>query len=280
MADAERSSVSASVRGVAVAETRGPQHNQAVIVAIISAVGVILAALIPVLLSRNGSGQPPTASVTVSSPSGAATASTRSVETLGGPRLASLVLEDDFSTTLDRWPHLTETRRSAGYASGTYEIAAAAKAETSAFLRRDKAPSAGDVLVQVDGRLTMGKAGNGYGLICRATDQENYYRFNITNDGYYGIFKVQDGNETALRGPSKSTAISSSHLNQIQALCVSYSDPPRTELRLWINGTAVENVVDDSRPVNGYQVGLYARDVSGGGTRWEFDNFQLWELTG
>ena len=261
-----------------MAEMRGPQRNPAVVVAIIGAVGVILAALIPVLLSRNDSGQAPTASTTTSPPSATGTASNRQVETLGGPRPARLVLEDDFSTTLDRWPHLNEKARSAGYASGRYEMATAAIAEIPAFLRPDKAR---DVLLQVDGRLFRGNPGNGYGVICKATDEDNYYRFNITNGGFYGIFKVQGGRGRALAGPARSAAISSTDLNETRALCVSHpGPPPRTELRLWINGTQVPTVVDDSLPVDGDLVGLYARDVSGGGTGWEFDNFQLWNLAG
>ena len=189
-----------------------------------------------------------------------------------------MIMNDDFSTKSNGWTQIDDRNRRTAYVSGAYEVSARAATQIIAFPRSGP-KSTGDVLIRVDGRRLTGEPSHGYGLVCKSSDSNNLYRFNITSDGYYGIIKVSAGKEYPLQGASPSDAMSSTKPNQIQALCVSNPDPPSTELRLWVNGHELKTVVDSSPPLaDGTRVGIYARDTSGGGTTWSFDNFQLWEL--
>jgi hypothetical protein len=245
-------------------------------------IGVALILLVIVIIIANsGTTAPPRTSITAG-PSPTITSlvpRTTNVPTLDGVRRAVLIMEDDFSTMANRWDVVDDRTRRIAYSSEAYELYAKTAIQLIAFPRRDGQLATGDVLLEVDGRLQSGKTRHGYGLVCKYTDLGNLYRFNITNDGHYGIIKVSGRTEKALQGATPSDAISPTKPNHIQALCVSHADPPSTELSLWVNGSKVKTVVDSARPLpNGTRVGIYARDNSGGGTTWIFDNFRAWRL--
>jgi len=192
-----------------------------------------------------------------------------------------MIMKDDFSTKSNGWDEVNDEGRRITYRSGTYELLAKKATQIIAYPHPAGRQSSGDVLVQVDGSLQAGKTSHGYGVVCKSNDPNSLYRFNITNDGHYGIIKVSGGVEYRLQGATPSDAISPTGFNRLQALCVSYPDPPSTELSLWVNGHELKTIVDRSPPLpDGMRAGIYARDNSGdgGGTTWRFDNFRLWQL--
>lgn len=81
-----------------------------------------------------------------------------------------------------------------------------------------------------------------YGVVCRYQDQDNYYFFEISYDGYYRIGKVWNGVFSLIgMGAAKtSSAINIGDYNQITATCV------ENELSLTINGIFIETVYDNT----------------------------------
>ncbi len=64
-----------------------------------------------------------------------------------------------------------------------------------------------DVRLHVRVRQVEGTFNNWMGVLCRQQDEENYYLFAISADGYYLLLRVVDGLATPLAGPTASDAI-------------------------------------------------------------------------
>ncbi|MBP8947829.1 MAG: hypothetical protein KBG73_03245, partial [Candidatus Promineofilum sp.] len=53
-----------------------------------------------------------------------------------------------------------------------------------------------DVVITTEARQVDGPNDNAYGVICRYQDEENFYAFMVSGDGYFAIGKYQSGSET------------------------------------------------------------------------------------
>ncbi len=127
-----------------------------------------------------------------------------------------------------------------------------------------------DVTVSVQMRHVQGAINNWMGVMCRQQDEENYYLFAISADGYYLILRVEDGEPTPLTGPQASDVILTGRAaNTLEARCRG------TSLSLRVNDTLLVTRVDDALSAEGY-VGLFADAVGRGQTTTvAFDNFTL-----
>lgn len=127
-----------------------------------------------------------------------------------------------------------------------------------------------DVTIGVQLRHVQGSFNNWMGVLCRQQDEENYYLFAISADGYYLLLRVQDGAPTALTGPQTSAAIQKGKaVNTLTARCRG------TSLSLWINDALVVTRVDEALAEAG-QVALFADAVdSGQTTTVAFTDFTL-----
>ena len=113
-----------------------------------------------------------------------------------------------------------------------------------------------------------GPDNNLFGLICRYQNEANYYAFVIGSDGYYGIFRIIDGQQTLIEQQHMdfSTAIHQGNAeNQIQAVCKG------EQLILVVNGEQLLYVTDDA--LSQGDVGLIVGNFSMPGTDILFDNF-------
>jgi len=80
-----------------------------------------------------------------------------------------------------------------------------------------------DAQIEVDAVLVEGPANDALGLICRYQDEENFYGFMISHDGYYGIFKYINGavvmaTEDGSLGYSEAIR-QGGYVNHIRAVC-------------------------------------------------------------
>jgi hypothetical protein len=114
-----------------------------------------------------------------------------------------------------------------------------------------------------------GHLDNHYGLVCRYEDEEFYY-FAISSDGYYGIFRMDGENELrplSGRAMLRSAAIRTDGTdNRIVASCAG------STLTLYVNGEQVAQVRDETL-LKG-DVGMAAGTVSIGGASIWFDEFE------
>jgi len=128
-----------------------------------------------------------------------------------------------------------------------------------------------DVLISMRVRQVEGSQNNWMGLTCRQQDEENYYLFAISADGYYLILKMEEGMRTRLAGPAKSTIISpGKETNQLEVSCEG------STLALSVNGQKLATRTDGS--FTGGNVALFADAVEGGSmTTAAFDAFVISE---
>lgn len=104
-----------------------------------------------------------------------------------------------------------------------------------------------DVEISAQIRQRSGSDNNAYGLICRYQDEENFYLFLISGDGYYAIAKYEDGNEIDyLTGEKPDYYVESEIIsqgnttNQMRIRCED------DELTLFVNGTELVTVTDSA----------------------------------
>lgn len=130
-----------------------------------------------------------------------------------------------------------------------------------------------DQVITAEARQEEGPDDNAYGLICRYQNEENFYLFLISGDGYYAIGKYQTGNEevqylTADNQFQQSDAINQgSATNRIEASCIG------NELSLAVNGLALVTVTDPTF-VTG-DIGIAASTLQPGTSIIEFDNIRV-----
>jgi hypothetical protein len=130
-----------------------------------------------------------------------------------------------------------------------------------------------DVVIRVEARQVSGPNDNAYGIICRYQNEENFYVFLISGDGYYAIGKYQTGDENVVYltengqfQPSDAinTGIAS---NEMEVSCLG------NELSLAVNGAPLVSV-NDPTFVTG-DIGLAASTLQAATGVIEFDNVQV-----
>ena len=130
-----------------------------------------------------------------------------------------------------------------------------------------------DVRINVDAVLMEGPVNDNFGVICRYQDEENYYGFLLSHDGYYGIFKYINGNMVTASEEGNlaySEAIRQGGVvNHIEAICQGNT------LSLSVNDTLLASVVDDS--FTSGKIGLIAGAYDSPGVNVLFDNLKVYQ---
>ncbi len=130
-----------------------------------------------------------------------------------------------------------------------------------------------DVRVEVSATKAGGTDDNQFGLICRYQDENNFYFFIISSDGYYGIGKSKNGKQTLLTGHGNmeySKFINRGHAtNRLRADCVGPS------LAFYVNGQRLARV-NDSDFTKG-DVGLLIGTFTEPETEVYYDNFVVYQ---
>jgi len=130
-----------------------------------------------------------------------------------------------------------------------------------------------DTRVVVDAVLVEGPVNDNFGVICRYQDEENFYGFLLSHDGYYGIFKYMDGNMimTSAEGNLAYSEVirQGGVVNHIEATCQG------STLSLTVNDTLLAAVEDDTFASG--KVGLIAGAYTEPGVSVLFDNFKVYQ---
>ena len=130
-----------------------------------------------------------------------------------------------------------------------------------------------DQVITAEARQAEGPDDNAYGLICRYQNEENFYLFLVSGDGYYAIGKYQSGSDevvylTADNQFQPSDAINQGNAtNRIEASCIG------NELSLAVNGLSLVTVTDPTF-VTG-DIGVAASTLQPGTSLIEFDNIRV-----
>ncbi len=130
-----------------------------------------------------------------------------------------------------------------------------------------------NVQIEVTGQKITGEDNNAYGLICRYQDENNFYHFLISSDGYFSIAKIINGNETilGLQAMSYSSKINlGDHKNRISAIC------EESTLSLSVNDNLLLSVNDNSLKYG--DVGILAANREGINLAILFNDFVVMSL--
>lgn len=173
---------------------------------------------------------------------------------------------DDFSNPASGWNRDRTDDYVMDYENGAYRIQI--KKANWAFWANPKKNFEGDVIIEVDASKRAGSDKNGFGVICRYQDENNYYRFMISSDGLDVISKKQAGNWVNLSSDvwEPSAVIrQGAASNHIRAECIGDS------LKLLVNDQLIASASDSS--FTSGQVGLTASAYDTPDVDILFDNF-------
>ena len=179
-------------------------------------------------------------------------------------------LQDDFRDLDSGWGTDQREEFNRGYADGEYFIELR---QANWFAWAYPGAQFDDASVTVDAYLSSGSQDGHFGVLCRYQDEDNFYYFSISADGYYGIFRRENsGNLQAITGDGEGMLFSpviqtGGQTNSIRAVC------REDTLSLYVNGKLLEAVTDDAHSQGG--VGLGAGSGSSGNTRIQFANFAV-----
>jgi Tol biopolymer transport system component len=182
------------------------------------------------------------------------------------PADLELVYEDNFDDSSSGWDDAFDAYTTKQYGNHRYQI----EVNTSNLVawglaNRDVA----DFEVEVEAKFEEGGQSNGYGLLFRFQDRENFYRFDISGDGYFLLSKFVKGAWTTMVDWQASPAITPG--NAANILKVAAFGP---NITVWANGEQLASITDDSLPHGNF--GFFAGTFSDPHMWASFDNLKLW----
>jgi hypothetical protein len=179
-----------------------------------------------------------------------------------------VLFQDDFDNLRSGWGADQRDEFERGYEEGEYFIELH---KPNWFIWTYPGEQFEDVSVEVEAHLASGSRDSHFGVLCRHANEDNFYYFAISADGYYAIFRRADGSDLEILNGDGSGMIPSPSIktdeqtNQILAVCQG------DELSLYVNGELLETVTDDTHEQG--DVGLGAGDGAESDVRIQFDDF-------
>lgn len=175
-----------------------------------------------------------------------------------------VLLQEPFADRGGNWGEDRRDEFERGYEGGEYFIEVV---EPYWFAWASAGKSFDDVSIEVEAYLDSGSPDNHFGVLCRQADQENFYYFAISSDGYYAIFRSLDGEVETLTGDGmlpSSAVRTDGQTNRIQAVCRG------DRLSLYVNDQLVASTRDGALARGDVGIGVGAQST--GGVRVHFDD--------
>lgn len=128
-----------------------------------------------------------------------------------------------------------------------------------------------NIIMEIDTELVSGSVENNQGMICRYSDDNNFYMLTIGNDGWVEIMKIFQGVQTSLFGEFTDGLVDPVR-NHLQGFCIG------DRLVLYVNGELGADV-RDSDLASG-DAGLIIGSYDNPQVTVNFDNFLVYEAIG
>ncbi len=175
-----------------------------------------------------------------------------------------LLFEDDFSA--ERWEVYQDNDHSKGYDDGRYFILVT---EEGYDIWATAGRHFDDFILEVETSQLDGPDDNNYGVLLRYRDDSNFYRFEISSDGFYTFGKVVDDEFLDIISWIESDAIKQG--NQDNVIRV---EAVGSRFTFYINGKLVDTAIDSD--FNRGDIGLLAGTYDEPGAHIVFDNLRVW----
>lgn len=130
-----------------------------------------------------------------------------------------------------------------------------------------------DVVITTTARQVSGPDNNAYGVICRYQDENNFYIFLISGDGYYAIGKYQTGSDQITYLTDNGQYVFSDVINQGVATNLIRATCSGNQLSLSVNGIPL-TTIEDPTFVRG-DVGVGVSTLEPGAAVVHFDDFSV-----
>jgi hypothetical protein len=177
-----------------------------------------------------------------------------------------LAYEDDFSNPSSGWDDAFDRYTVKQYGNNRYYIEITTSNLVAwGLANRDVA----DFRLEVETTQESGPNNNGYGVLFRFMDRDNYYRFDISGEGYFLLSKYHQGEWTTLVPWTASSA-----LNVGQATNNLMVEAIGDRIRLFANGTEIGQATDNALAHGNF--GFFANTFTDPNLIVSFDNIKLW----
>jgi hypothetical protein len=150
-----------------------------------------------------------------------------------GPAFTPLPYADDFSNPDSGWKTVDDPAVKIDYQDGALHFNILELDTLAWSVPKDK--RFGDFVLDVDASQIAGPNDNSYGVIFRYVDDRNFYRFDISGDGYFAVFKYKDGTWAKVQDYTETAVVkqatSTNHLQVIaqgNQFTVNVNDQPVT----------------------------------------------------
>ena len=178
----------------------------------------------------------------------------------------TLLLQDDFANPGSGWSQQNTETGFSEYRNGQYVIQVN-QPNYDLWTNYDN-QQFGDVIINVDVSVLQSANGTGgYGVLCRYVDNENYYKLELDEDGYFIIYKYVGGEYFALYDWDSRSSLVGATATHLTASCIG------NQLTLAVNDAVIASVNDDSFS-QGY-IGLAAGVFDDPGVQIGFDNLTV-----
>lgn len=177
-----------------------------------------------------------------------------------------LKFEDDFSDSNSGWDDAFGKYYTKQYGNNQYHI----EITTNNLVVWGLANrNAADFEVEVEATHQTVDVGVTYGLIFRYVDHDNYYRFDVSDDGFFLLSKFQEGVWETLIDWTGSSAINTGQVANV--LKIIARGP---EILLYANGQELTSITDNSFAQGNF--GFFASTFETSHIWVSFDNLKLW----
>jgi hypothetical protein len=181
-----------------------------------------------------------------------------------------LVYEDDFSDPGSGWDDAFDRYTTKQYGNNKYYIEVTTSNLVAwGLANRDVA----DFRLEVNAGQEAGPANNGYGILFRFQDRNNFYRFDISGDGYFLLSKFHDGEWVTLVPWTASSAINLGQVNNRLGV-----EAVGSQIRIYANSTLLAEVKDDTLTHGNF--GFFANTFSDPNLIVSYDDIKLWAPKG
>ncbi|MDH4208722.1 MAG: tetratricopeptide repeat protein, partial [Anaerolineae bacterium] len=181
-----------------------------------------------------------------------------------------LAWQDDFSTPEGGWGETSDPQSIKKYEDGQYHIRVNAR---ELFIWSIAGQDLTDFMVEVEAIQVSGPNDNGYGLLFRFQDDQHFYRFDISGDGFYLLSKRSEDQWMTLVDWTASPFIHKGQAtNRIKVICQG------SQMSLYVNDRHLTDFSDVSYSHG--DIGLFAGTLSQGGVHISFDNLKVWAPEG
>ncbi len=187
-----------------------------------------------------------------------------------GPALTPLPYTEDFSDPNNGWKTAGDEAIKIGVQDGALHFTINDLDTIAWSTPRDK--RFGDFVLDVDATQVGGPNDNTYGIIFRYQDDRNFYRLDISGDGYFAVFKRKDGVWTKVQDYVEAPAVKQGNAsNHLQVIARG------NQFTFNVNGETLKTFSDSDFPSG--NIGVTAGTLfDNAGVQIAFDNLKVSEV--